>query len=344
MIIKGGDKMGRLYEKDIHEKLIELEKIILPKYREESKKRIEGQKIDYALYEKEFRKRMKGAIKILTPITNEATRTLFFYREKGVKPLLKPNEKLRLILIHQLFGKSNRNMSYMLMLFSLMTGVDVSYKYVERLYSDPETEAALFNLLILLLKKKKIDEIDCCGDATGYSLIISKHYLSEVNKLKDKIKEQDPKNEKKAFVYKFALMDLKTRMYVCYGSSLISEKRAFDKAMQMLKLLDVSIKSIRLDRYYSNPCYVKQFPDSKVYIIPKSNSGLGHGDEWLNAMKSFVEDTYNYIREYFQRVNSENGWAQDKKLLGWKVSQRRCDRIDTALFCRCIWHNLFYLF
>ena len=242
--------MGRLYETDIHDKLKELDKTILPKYREESKKRIEGEKIDYALYEKDFKRRIKKAIKILTPITNEATRTLFFYREKGARPMLKPNEKLRLILIHQLFGKSNRNMSYMLMLFSLMTGVDVSYKYVERLYSDPETEAALFNLLILLLKKKKIKEIDCCGDATGYSLIISKHYLTEVNKLKDKIKEQDPKDDKKAFVYKFALMDISTRMYVCYGTSFISEKRAFVKAMDMLKILDISIRSIRLDRYY----------------------------------------------------------------------------------------------
>jgi len=143
--------MGRLYEKDIHEKLIELEKIILPMYRKESKERIAEQDIDYALYEREFRKRIKNAVKTLTVITNEATSGLFFYREKGARPVLKPNEKLRLILIHQLFGKSNRNMSYMLMLFSLMTGIDVSYKTVERLYSDPETEAALFNLLILLL-------------------------------------------------------------------------------------------------------------------------------------------------------------------------------------------------
>jgi transposase len=336
--------MGQIWEQHIHDKLIELDKVILPKYREESKKRIEEEKIDYALYEKEFKRRIKKAIKILTPITNEATRTLVFYREKGVRPMLKPNEKLRLILIHQLFGKSNRNMSYMLTLFSLMTGIDVSYKTVERLYSDPETEAALFNLLILLLKKKKIKEIDCCGDATGYSLLISKHYLTEVNKLKDKVKEQDPKDDKKAFVYKFALMDISTRMYVCYGTSFISEKRAFNKAMEMLSLLDISIKSIRLDRYYSNPCDVKRFPDSKVYIIPKINAGLGHGDEWLNMMKEFVENTWNFLEEYFQRVNIENAWAQDKKVLGWKVSQKRLDRIDTALFCRCIWHDLFYLY
>ena len=108
-LFKGGDKMGQIWEEHIHNKLTELDKVILPKYREESKKRIEEQNIDFALYEKEFKKRIKSAIKILTPITNEATSGLVFYREKGVRPLLKPNEKLRLILIHQLFGKSNRN-------------------------------------------------------------------------------------------------------------------------------------------------------------------------------------------------------------------------------------------
>ena len=328
--------MGQIWEKHISNKLKELEKIILPVYREKSKKEREERGIDYALYELEFRKRIKHAIKTVNPITNEAVNCLVFHRGRRNKPALKAHEKLRLILIHQLFGKSNRNMSCMLLLFSLMTGVDVSYKTIERFYSDAETEAALFNLLVLMLRKKKVFEIDCCGDGTGYSLFISKHYLSEVNKLKDKVKEQDIKNEKKSFVFKFALMDLKTRMYVCYGTSLKSEKDAFNKAMTMLKRLDVSIKSIRLDRYYSNPCDVKQFPDSKVYIIPKKNAGLGHGDEWLNAMKSFVENTLNHIEEYFQRVNSENGWAQDKKVFGWKVSQRRLDRIDTALFCRCI--------
>lgn len=337
------DTLGRILEEHIHDKLKELEKIILPKYREKSKKEREEREIDYVLYENELRKRIKHAIKTINPITNEAVNYLKFYRGRGAKPALEANEKLRLILIHQLFGKSNRNMSYMLLLFSLMTGVDVSYKTIERLYSDGETESALFNLLVLMLKKKRVFEIDCCGDRTGYSLFISKHYLSAVNKLKDKVKEQDARDERKSFVYKFALMDLKERMYVCYGTSLRSEKDAFDKAMAMLKRLDVNIKSIRLDRYYSNPCYVKQFPHAKVYIIPKTNAGLGHGDEWLNAMKSFVEDTLNHIEEYFQRGNSENGWAQDKKVLEWKVSQRRLDRIDTALFCRVIWHDLFYL-
>ena len=120
-------------------------------------------------------------------------------------------------------------------------------------------------------------------------MIISKHYSSEVQKLKDKVKEQDEK-KKKAFVYKFALMDLSTRMYVCFGTSLISEAKAFAKAMQMLEELNIKINSIRLDRYYSFPCYVGLFKNAKIYIIPRKNSKLGHGDEWLATMKNFVLD------------------------------------------------------
>lgn len=330
----------RLRNKQIRKKLWELDKFILADYRKLSKKQRE--KPDTAEYEREFKKRIKKAIRVLKPITDEATKGLRIYKGKGNISCLKPNEKLRLILIHQLFGKSNRMMSNALLLFSLMTGVDVSYKTIERLYSDEEVEIALFNLLVLMLKKKEINKINACGDATGYSLVISKHYASEVQKHKDKAKEQKP--EKKAFVYKFALMDISTRMYVCFGTSLISEAKAFAKAMQMLKELEIEIESVRLDRYYSFPCYVSLFKEAKVYIIPRKNSKLGHGDEWLETMKSFVLDTMNYLKEYFQRVNSENGFAQDKKLFGWKVSQKIEERIDTALFCRVIWHDLINLF
>lgn len=333
--------MVRLTNKKVRRKLIELDKYILKQYKELIQEQKE--KRDDAEYEKEFKRRVKKAIKRLTSITDEATKFLRIYRGRGSKPSLKPNEKLKLILIHQLFGKSNRVMSNTLLLFSMMTGIDVSYKTIERLYSDDEVKAALFNLLILILKKKGISKIDACGDATGYSLIISKHYATEAQKLKEKSKEQTD-GKKKAFVYKFALMDLKTRMYICFGSSLISEAKAFDKAMQMLNELEIEVESVRLDRYYSFPCYVSLFKGAKVYILPRKNSKLGHGTEWLETMKSFVEDTMNYLKEYFQRVNSENGFAQDKKMFGWKVAQKREDRINTALFCRCVWHNLFYLF
>lgn len=288
-----------------------------------------------------FKKRFRKAMAELPFLIEKATVNLKFYRGKGDKPSLKIDQRLRLLLISQLAGKSNRMMAYMTGLFSIITGIDRSYKTIERLYSDKEIETALFNFLILTLKKKNVQESDCCGDATGYSLFISKHYCSIVQKLKDKAKESN--NTKKCFVYKFALMDLSTKLYICFGTSLKSERKAFDKAMQMLRETGVKINSVRLDRYYSHPCDVNLFPDSKVYIIPRTDAKLGHGIHWYETMKSFVEDTMKYLEEYFKRNNSESGWASDKKMFGWNVRQKREDRIDTALFCRGIWHNLFNL-
>lgn len=329
--------MAQLWGKHIHDKLKELEEFLLEKYKKEHVQ----EERNYAEYEKEFKQRFRKAMKELDPLIKEATIDLKFYRGRGDKPSLKIDQRLRLLLISQLAGKSNRMMAYMTKLFSVITGIDRSYKTIERLYSDHEVEIALFNIWILMLKKKNIRDADCCGDATGYGLFISKHYSSIVQKLKDKAKESE--NTKKCFVYEFALMDLSTKMYVCFGTSLISERKAFDKAMQMLKETGIKLNSVRLDRYYSNPCDVNLFPETKVYIIPKKNAKLGHGMHWYNAMKSFVEDTTKHLEEYFKRNNSESGWSADKKMFGWNVRQKRDDRIDTALFCRAVWHNLLNL-
>jgi len=45
--------------------------------------------------------------------------------------------------------------------------------------------------------------------------------------------------KRKLFVYTFCLMDLATKMYICFGTSMRSEKEAFDKAMEMLKRMDI---------------------------------------------------------------------------------------------------------
>jgi len=56
-------------------------------------------------------------------------------------------------------------------------------------------------------------------------------------------------------------------------------------------------------------------------------------------MKEFVQNTMVYLEQYQQRSNSEAGFAADKKML---VRDKMCnDRIDSALFCTGLWHNLF---
>ena len=329
--------VAQLREKHIHGRLKDLEDFLLEQY----KKQAMQKKKDYALYEKEFKQRFRNAMDNLNPLIEQSTRTLKFYRARGDKPSLKVEQKLRLLLLSQLAGKSNRMMAYMTRLFSLITGIDRSYKTIERLYSDPVVEVSLFNLWMLILKKKGVREADTCGDATGFGLFISKHYSSYAKKLKEKAKNS--KNTKKAFVYKFSLMDLKTKMYICFGTSLTSEAKAFHQAMEMLKELNIKVKSIRLDRYYSFPCYAKLFPKAKFYIIPRKDAKPGHGTEWLNTLRSFVWDTMKHLEEYYKRNNSESCFGVDKKMFGWQVKQKREDRIDTALFCRDIWHNLFRL-
>lgn len=146
---------------------------------------------------------------------------------------------------------------------------------------------------MVILKKKKVKEVNACGDATRYVLTVRKHYATEVQKRKDKSKKQDGR-KKKAFVYSFMLMDLKTKMYVAYGTSFKSEKDAFDKAYQMLKETGIQIESIRLDKYYSSPSYVDKFSNSKVYIIPKSNATIRGSPNWKKFSKNLSIILWNF--------------------------------------------------
>src|SRR3989344_54269 len=312
---------------------------IIAKYKEEHPKK----KRDCASYEKSFKRRLKEVVKNLEIYIEESIENLTFSSKNENKHSLSLAKRMRLILVKELTEKGNRKTANLIDLFSFLSGTDISYKTVERLYSDDKVLLGLYNLFILTLNKRGINKVDVCGDATGYSLTISKHYRSYVQQLKEKSKSQEELT-KKCFVFKFALMDLSTKMYVCYGSSLKSEKEAFDKAMQMLNNIDVEIDSIRLDRYYSCPVYVNMFKESKVYIIPKKNAELSNGFKWHETLKNFLLNTSEYLEEYFQRNNSESGWACDKKMFGWKVSQKRLDRIDTSLFVRTVWHNLLLIY
>ena len=57
----------------------------------------------------------------------------------------------------------------------------------------------------------------------------------------------------------------------------------------------------------------------------------------------FVQNTEMYLKEYFQRNKSESGFAEDKNRCGWKLRQKREDRLDTANFLTSLWHNLYHL-
>lgn len=333
--------------KDIREKLKDIDEFLLDDY----KKNHPEQKRDWRTYEEQYARRIKEAMKQLKPLVDEAVDPIKIYRGPGAPHVLTLKQRVLLILLHRLFGESNRMMASMLAIFSVLSDIDVSYKTIERLYSDEEVEIALHNLHILILKKKGVKDIDAAGDGTGYSLTISKHYATETQKRGEDVKQsetQQPETKdgktKQAFVYSFKLIDVKTKMYVAYGTSMKSEREAYDKAMKMQSVTEIKLNSIRLDRYYSCACYLDGFDrDTEVYVIPKKNATLKGNWKWKKTMINFVENTEDYLEQYYRRGMSENGWSVDKRRFGWELNQRRPDRIDTADFCTSLWHNLFLI-
>ena len=86
--------------------------------------------------------------------------------EFGRPSLLDAKEKAFIILVNEIMKLSNRRMAYELPLF----GIDriISYKTVERLYSDPLVIMILNNIFIETLRKKEMGKCDAAGDGTGY--------------------------------------------------------------------------------------------------------------------------------------------------------------------------------
>ncbi len=326
--------MARLHSADIQSKLKDINDYINKEYNLTHPKK----KRDWRTYEQQFTRRASSAMKMLNPLVHEAASAIQIVPAAGHPHSISLEDRLKLLLIKQLIAKSNRVFSNMLFMFSMLAGIEVSYKTIERLYSDPEVMLAVHNLHVLLLRKKGVNSSNATGDGTGYSLTIKKNYGTYAQKLKNMA--NPGRKRRKLFAYMFTLMDLDTRLYIAIGSSLKSEKEAFDRAAEMLARIDVEIDTVRLDKYYSSPTYVDKF-GGKVYIIPKKNATLRGSQKWRNTMKEFVQNTMDYLEQYHQRSNSEAGFAADKKMFGWGVAQRRYDRIDSALLCKGLWHNLF---
>jgi len=304
---------------------------------------------DWSSYETQWRRRLQGAARELAPLVHQAC-DFETVRGPGRRPAVALHQRVLMLLLKTLFGKSNRVMANLLVFFGLLAGIDVSYKTVERLYSDAEVAVALENLHRLMLDSRGVEVSDCSGDGTGYGLSITRHYASTAAKQREKAKENpvdrtggDSPNPKKVkrWVYSFRLLDLRTRMFIATGTSLRSEREAYDRALVYLHRIGVSVDSVRLDRLYSHPGDAQKFPAAWFYVIPRKNiAHLPLHDGWLRSMRAFVEDTIGYLERYYQRQHSEAAFGADKRLLGWTLAQRREDRLDTAAKTHLAWHNL----
>ena len=140
-------EMPRVTGDDIQYKLEEINSTIGKKYRLEHPRK----ERDWHTYEEEFSTRIKAAMKDLDPLINEAVSSITIIHGPGHPYSLPLDQRVKLLLIKQLVGESNRMFANMLAVFSMLSGIDVSYKTVERLYSDGEVIIAVHNLHALIL-------------------------------------------------------------------------------------------------------------------------------------------------------------------------------------------------
>jgi transposase len=244
-------------------------------------------------------------------------------------------------------------MADLLPMFKSVNEVETSCKTIERTYSDLLVRIIIHNMFVILIKRKRIKQVDFIGDGTGYGLTITKNYRTVREKQaknsnsghKSNNSETKTKQEsRQLFTYAFALMDLDSGMYVGYGASLKSERDTFGKALVIMHKCGVEVRSIRLDQYYSGQSTADFFGnDVLLYVIPKSNATISGSHVWKDMVRDFMMYPFLFLKEYFRREHSESGFSADKRCDVLRVWQRRDDRIGTATMCKGIWQNFFRL-
>jgi len=80
-----------------------------------------------------------------------------------------------------------------------------------------------------------------------------------------------------------------------------------------------------------------------MYLIPKSNATIKGSYAWKDMLVDLIEYPFLFLGEYFRREHSESGFWADKRCCGWKIWQRRDDRIETATMFKGEWPNLLWL-
>lgn len=311
---------------------------------------------DWKTYEKQWANRLRVALRKLKSTIDQAQKMIKEKPKHFGRPLKATTKQKALILCAKdLVQLSGRKMANLLPLFSVLDDVDISYKTIERAYSDPLVRMIIHNMFVLLVKEKGIKQADVTGDGTGYSLTITKHYRSVTERRGEAAKSNEAKvqpvasdvktkqDRRKLFTYAFALMDLNSKMYVGYGASLRSEKAAFEAALSLMRECGVEPKSVRLDQYYAGQSSAELFGSkTALFVIPKSNATLRGSYVWKDMIRDFMSYPFLFLRQYFRREHSESGFSADKRCDGWKIWQKREDRIQTATILKGVWHNLLW--
>ena len=150
-------EMPRVAGDDIQYKLEEINSFLAIRYRMDHPKR----ERDWRTYEQEFSTRIKTAMKDLDPLIQEAVSTIHIIHGPGHPHSLSLDHRVKLLLIKQLVGESNRMFANMLDIFSMLSGINVSYKTVT--LGQKSSLFVFFNYKIGLLSQEFLWAIHLCS-------------------------------------------------------------------------------------------------------------------------------------------------------------------------------------
>jgi len=285
-------------------------------------------------YDLLLRTEFKAVVTRINVDVDKAAEPILLQQNRTGRP---PTNKIlttKMLLLQQIFGFPNRLMEGFSAMFLLKGGETISYKTIERAYSDPVVAIILHNLFVMSAGEPL--EVSSSADGTGIALNIFKHYQTDrVNDLK----EEKDTNKRKQYLFSVAILDLDTNKYIGYAAGFKSEKQLFIEALAMAKQQGFVLKQICLDKYYSYQsifsCVGKE---TKVIVIPKCNATIRGPKEWKHMIRELIINPLKYLATYYQRVKSESSFSRDKRRHG-QIRQRIPERQMIAALTRAILHN-----
>ena len=132
-----------------------------------------GEKYPYVEWERK-REFVKERLKKLPEYIEKAASMITARKTRGPEKELDLVQRTTLLLFARLVRKSNRDMEEILILLQPLFNISISYKTIERLYSDEDVRMVLHNLFMLLLEDEGMSG-NMSGDGTGYSVTVTRH-------------------------------------------------------------------------------------------------------------------------------------------------------------------------
>lgn len=285
-------------------------------------------------YDKKLRGEMRAVVECINTDVDKAAKPITVIDDKPGRPSKDRVLLTKLHLFQVLFEFTNREMECFSLMFLLNGDEAVSYKTIERAYSDPIVAMILHNLFVMSAGEPRT--VDSSADGTGISLFISKHYRKD---REQDLKEEKDSSKRKEYLYSVALLDIDTNQYIGYAAGFKSEKKLFNEALAMARKAGFEFDSMRLDKYYAYQSIFKHVgKQTRIIVIPKKNATVRGPKEWKQLITRLITTPFTFLADYFKRVRSEYNFSKDKRRFG-TIRQRLTERIITAAFSRATLHN-----